>query len=155
MKNARLLHYSHCVSDIERSRRFYTEVLGCEVMAEFDFDDANTARVMGVPDARFKGIFMKRDGMRIEIIGFSNPPPERAVRRRRSNEIGHSHLSFYVTDLDATLRALREQGVTVDDDTRATVVNGIECCVVRDPDGFPIEIVQTPTLNLLPYEMDS
>jgi len=110
---------------------------------------------MGVPDARFKGIFMKRDGMRIEIIGFSNPPPERAVRRRRSNEIGHSHLSFYVTDLDATLRALREQGVTVDDDTRATVVNGIECCVVRDPDGFPIEIVQTPTLNLLPYEMDS
>jgi len=155
MKNARLLHYSHCVSDIERSRRFYTEVLGFEVMAEFDFDDANTARVMGVPDARFKGIFMKRDGMRIEIIGFSNPPPERAVRRRRSNEIGHSHLSFYVTDLDATLRALREQGVTVDDDTRATVVNGIECCVVRDPDGFPIEIVQTPTLNLLPYEMDS
>ena len=155
MKNARLLHYSHCVSDIERSRRFYTEVLGFEVMAEFDFDDANTARVMGEPDARFKGIFMKRDGMRIEIIGFSNPPPERAVRRRRSNEIGHSHLSFYVTDLDATLRALREQGVTVDDDTRATVVNGIECCVVRDPDGFPIEIVQTPTLNLLPYEMDS
>ena len=155
MKNARLLHYSHCVSDIERSRRFYTEVLGFEVMAEFDFDDANTARVMGVPDARFKGIFMKRDGMRIEIIGFSNPPPERAVRRRRSNEIGHSHLSFYVTDLDATLRALREQGVTVDDDTRATVVNGIECCVMRDPDGFPIEIVQTPTLNLLPYEMDS
>lgn len=155
MKNARLLHYSHCVSDIERSRRFYTEVLGFEVMAEFDFDDANTARVMGVPDARFKGIFMKRDGMRIEIIGFSNPPPERAVRRRRSNEIGHSHLSFYVTDLDATLRALREQGVTVDDDTRATVMNGIECCVVRDPDGFPIEIVQTPTLALLPYEMDS
>ena len=155
MKNARLLHYSHCVSDIERSRRFYTEVLGFEVMAEFDFDDANTARVMGVPDARFTGIFLKRDGMRIEIIGFSNPPPERAVRRRRSNEIGHSHLSFYVTDLDATLRALREQGVTVDDDTRATVVNGIECCVVRDPDGFPIEIVQTPTLNLLPYEMDS
>ena len=153
MKNARLLHYSHCVSDIERSRRFYTEVLGFEVMAEFDFDDANTARVMGVPDARFKGIFMKRDGMRIEIIGFSNPPPERAVRRRRSNEIGHSHLSFYVTDLDATLRALREQGVTVDDDTRATVVNGIECCVVRDPDGFPIEIVQVPTLDLLPYEM--
>jgi len=154
MKNARLLHYSHCVSDIERSRRFYTEVLGFEVVAEFDFDDANTARVMGVPGAQFKGIFMKCDGMRIEIIGFTNPPPDRTVRRRRSNEIGHSHLSFYVTDLDATLRALRAQGVAVDDDTRATVTNGIECCVVRDPDGFPIEIVQTPTLALLPYETE-
>jgi lactoylglutathione lyase len=154
MKNAKLLHYSHCVSDIARSRRFYTEVLGFEVVAEFDFDDANTARVMGVPGAKFTGIFMKRDGMRIEIIGFTNPPAERSVRPRRSNEIGHSHLSFYVTDLDATLRDLRAQGVVVDDDTRAVVMNGIECCVVRDPDGFPIEIVQTPTLALLPYEME-
>jgi len=154
MKNARLLHYSHCVSDIARSRRFYTEVLGFEVVAEFDFDDANTARVMGVPDARFKGIFMKRDGMRIEIIGFTNPAPERTVRQRHSNEIGHSHLSFYVTDLDATLADLRAQGVTVEDQTRAVLMNGIECCVVRDPDGFPIEIVQTPTLALLPYEME-
>jgi len=154
MKNARLLHYSHCVSDIARSRRFYTEVLGFEVVAEFDFDDANTARVMGVPDARFTGIFMKRDGMRIEIIGFTNPPPERTVRKRQSNEIGHSHLSFYVTDLDATLAELRAQGVTVEDQSRAVVMNGIECCVVRDPDGFPIEIVQTPTLALLPYESE-
>jgi lactoylglutathione lyase len=154
MKNARLLHYSHCVSDIERSRRFYTAVLGFQVVAEFDFDDANTARVMGVPGARFKGIFMKRDGMRIEIIGFSNPPPDRTPRTHRSNEIGHSHLSFYVTDLDATLRALRAQGVVVEDATRAVLMNGIECCVVRDPDGFPIEIVQTPTLALLPYETE-
>ena len=154
MKNARLLHYSHCVSDIAVSRRFYTDVLGFEVVAEFDFDDAATARVMGVPGARFTGVFMKRDGMRIELIAFTDPPPERVRRTRRSNEIGHSHLSFYVTDLDATLRDLRAQGVAVDDDTRATLMNGIECCVVRDPDGFPIEIVQTPTLALLPYESE-
>ena len=154
MKNARLLHYSHCVSDLARSRRFYTEVLGFEVVAEFDFDDAQTARVMGVAGARFTGIFMKRDGMRIELIGFSNPPPDRTARKRASNEIGHSHLSFYVTDLDATLRELRAQGVTVDDETRAVLTNGIECCVVRDPDGFPIEIVQMPVLTLLPYEAE-
>ena len=49
-------------------------------VAEFDFDDANTARVMGVPGAQFKGIFMQRDGMRIEIIGFRSPPPEPARR---------------------------------------------------------------------------
>jgi lactoylglutathione lyase len=152
MKNARLLHYSHCVSDLGRSKRFYTEVLGFEVVAEFDFDDPDTARVMGVPGAKFTGVFMTRDGFRMEIIAFTNPPPAPGVRRRAANEIGHSHLSFYVTDLDATLAELRGRGVPVDDDTRATLVNGIECCVVRDPDGFPIEIVQTPTLTLLPYE---
>lgn len=155
MKNARLLHYSHCVSDIARSRAFYVDVLGFEVVAEFDFDDPNTARVMGVPGAKFTGIFMKRDGMRIEIIGFREPAPDRRARKRQSNEIGHSHLSFCVTDLDAALRELRAKDVIVEDDTRATVMNGIECCVVRDPDGFPIEIVQTPTLALLPYETEA
>ena len=152
MRNARLLHYSHCVSDLGRSKRFYTEVLGFTVVAEFDFDDAATARVMGVPEARFTGVFMSRDGMRLELIGFTNPPPERGARRRAANEVGHSHLSFYVTDLDAALAELAAQGVEIDRDTRATLMNGIECCVVRDPDGFPIEFVQVPTLTLLPYE---
>jgi lactoylglutathione lyase len=152
MKNARLLHYSHCVSDLERSRRFYTDVLGFEVVAEFDFDGEDTARVMGVPGCKFKGIFMKRDGMRIEMIGFREPAPERTVRRRQANEIGHSHLSFYVANLDEALAYLRGKGVPVEEESRTKLEVGIECCVVRDPDGFPIEIVEQPTLVLLPYE---
>jgi catechol 2,3-dioxygenase-like lactoylglutathione lyase family enzyme len=142
------------VSDIERSRRFYADVLGFETVFEIDFDDDVTAKVMGLDHCKFKGIFMKRDGMRIELIGFSNPPPNTAVRKRASNEIGHSHLSFYVTDLDATLRELRAQQVTIEDGTRAVLTNGIECCVIRDPDGFPIELVQMPVLTLLPYESE-
>ncbi|HYY05697.1 MAG TPA: VOC family protein [Candidatus Limnocylindria bacterium] len=152
MRNARLLHYSHCVSDLARSRRFYTAVLGFTVVAEFDFDDPATARVMGLPRARFTGVFMQRDGMRIELIGFTEPLPEHTVRPRRTNEIGHSHLSFYVLDLDQALAELRAQGVEVVDESRAVLPSGVECCVVRDPDGFPIEIVKMPTLTLLPYE---
>ena len=143
MRNAKLLHYSHCVSDLDRSRRFYTEVLGFEILFEIAFDDAATAKVMGLSSCRFKGIFMKRDGMRIEIIGFTDPPPDHTVRRHASNEIGHSHLSFYVLSLDETLAELRAKGVPVDEATRQVLPSGIECCVVRDPDGFPIEIVQT------------
>ena len=125
------------------------------MVAEFDFDDPATAKVMDLPGCRFTGVFMKRDGMRIELIAFSEPPPQRTSRPRRSNEIGHSHLSFYVLDLGATLRELRAQGVQLEDRTRAVLPSGIECCVVRDPDGFPIEIVQMPGLDLLPYEAPS
>jgi catechol 2,3-dioxygenase-like lactoylglutathione lyase family enzyme len=154
MRNARLLHYSHCVSDIERSRRFYTDVLGFEVVAEFDFDDAATAQVMDLPGCRFKGIFMKCDGMRIEIIGFTQPSPAPVRAKRAANEVGHSHLSFYVTSLDETLAELAAKGVPIERHTRAVLAGGIECCVIRDPDGFPIELVQMPVLTLLPYESE-
>ena len=153
MKNAKLLHYCHCVSDIEKSRKFYTDVLGFETVFEIDFDDPATARVMGLTSCKFKGIFMKCDGMRIELIAFTDPPPDKTVRMRKSNEIGHSHLSFYVTSLDETLAELRAKGVPIDEQTRQVLQSGIECCVVRDPDGFPIEMVQVPTLDLMPYEM--
>ena len=152
MKNARLLHYSHCVSDIERSRAFYTDVLGFETMAEFDFDDPLTAKVMMVPECKFKGIFMKCDGMRIELIGFTNPPPEPAVRPHSANEVGHSHLTFNVRDLDEALDFMREKGVPIEEGSRSKLSGGIECCVVRDPDGFPIELVHSPQLALGPYE---
>jgi catechol 2,3-dioxygenase-like lactoylglutathione lyase family enzyme len=152
MRDARLLHYSHCVSDIERSRAFYVDVLGFEVVAEFDFDDPATATVMGVPGAKFTGVFMKRDGMRIELIAFSTPPPDAPRRPRRANEIGHSHLSFYVKSLDDALDYLRSRGVEIVPETRAVLAGGIACCVVRDPDGFPIEVVEMPALTLLPYE---
>jgi catechol 2,3-dioxygenase-like lactoylglutathione lyase family enzyme len=108
---------------------------------------------MGLPSCKFKGIFMKCDGMRIELIAFTDPPPDKTVRMRKSNEIGHSHLSFYVLSLDEALAELRAKGVPIDEQTRQVLPSGIECCVVRDPDGFPIEIVQVPTLDLMPYEM--
>src|SRR5882762_4723799 len=64
---------------------------------------------MDLPGCRFTGVFMKRDGMRIELIAFSEPPPERTSRPRRSNEIGHSHLSFYArTSLAPRSSSLRK-----------------------------------------------
>jgi catechol 2,3-dioxygenase-like lactoylglutathione lyase family enzyme len=151
MKNARLLHYSHCVADMARSRAFYVDVLGFTPVAEFDFDDDATAQVMGLAWCRFKGLFLQRDGMRIELIAFTEPPPDASYRKHRANEIGHSHLSFYVLDLDATLAELTSKGVPVEDATRTVLPSGVTCCVVRDPDGFPIELVQVPALDLIPY----
>jgi catechol 2,3-dioxygenase-like lactoylglutathione lyase family enzyme len=71
MQDARLLHSSHCVSDIERCRPFYVDVLGFGVVAKFEFDDPAAARVLGVPGAKHRAIFMTRDGMRIELIVYS------------------------------------------------------------------------------------
>ena len=86
MKDARLLHYSHCVSDLERSRRFYVDVMGFEVVLEVGFEDEKTARVMGLPGCRFTGLFLKRDSQRIELIAFQEPAPADSQRAAASGE---------------------------------------------------------------------
>ena len=47
MKDARLLHYSHCVSDLDRSRAFYVDVLGFRVAAEIEGGLVGAARAAG------------------------------------------------------------------------------------------------------------
>ena len=86
------------------------------------------------------------------IASAADPPPEPAVRPRSSNEVGHSHLTFNVRDLDEALDYMREKGVPIEEGSRSKLAGGSECCVVRDPDGFPIELVHSPQLGLAPYE---
>ena len=52
-----------------------------------------------------------------------------------------------------TLAELAAKGVVIEEATRTVLPSGIPCCVVRDPDGFAIEIVQVPSLDLVPYDV--
>ena len=52
--------------------------------------------------------------------------------------------------LDAALAELEAQGVVVEKQTRTLLPSGFECCVIRDPDGFPIELVAGPTSRSCP-----
>ena len=76
---------------------------------------------------------MQRDGMHIQLIGFTEPAPEPSGRPRRANEIGHSYLSFYVLDLDEALAELRAQGVEVVDESRATTTRRSSPTDARSP----------------------
>src|SRR5439155_911037 len=57
-------------------------------------------------------VYLARDGVRIELLGFASPPAP-PPRSRAMNEHGLTHLSFRVADLDATLAALRAAGERV------------------------------------------
>jgi catechol 2,3-dioxygenase-like lactoylglutathione lyase family enzyme len=61
------------------------------------------------------------------------------------NQYGLTHLSFRVTDMDAVLEALRAAGERV---LEETVIRFPEwqsaACMILDPDGQVIELVQAP-----------
>lgn len=112
------------VADLERSTRFYTEVLGMRISDVYG-DDMMPG---GMVFLRFNP-----DHHGIALVRASGPPPADA---------GLHHMAFEVSTLDEVLRArdhLRRHAVAIDFEGRRRA--GVQIAVeFRDPDGHRLEI---------------
>jgi len=141
---SKISHIGVCVSDMERSLRFYCEVLGFTVsatMPEVRVEGEPSDTLLRLRDVKLHAVYLERDGFRLELLHYASPrspgrPPERAM-----NDLGFTHLSVQVPDVAAALKALEGAGVAVDRDTVVEVGGLTVAAFVRDPDGLPIELV--------------
>src|SRR3954463_8301190 len=100
MKLQRAHHVAIICSDYERSRRFYVETLGLEVVREVHRRDRRSYKLdLGLPD-----------GPQIELFSFPAPPK----RPSYPEACGLRHLAFEVADIDVAVGDLRGQGVAVE-----------------------------------------
>lgn len=140
----RFTHIGLCVSDMARSRRFYCDGLGFVFEHELHVAGEPTDTLLRLRGTDLHAVYLTRDGVRIELMRFASPaaPPP---RQRTIHELGLTHLSFRVADIEAALAAVRAAGGRVLDDT---VVRFPEfeaaAGFVADPDGQLIELVMAP-----------
>ena len=141
---ARITHVGIGVSDLQRSLRFYRDLLGFTWEHELDVEGEPTDTLLRLRGTKLHAEYLTRDGVRIELLYFASPaaPPR---PDRPMNQYGLTHLSFRVTDMDAVLEALRAAGERV---LEETVIRFPEwqsaACMILDPDGQVIELVQAP-----------
>ena len=140
----RLTHVGICVSDMERSLRFYRDLLGFRFEHDLHVEGEPSDTLLRLRGVTLDAAYLQRDGVRIELLRFASPPAPPA-RTRTMHEHGLTHLSFRVADVEATVAALRAAGERVLDETiiRIPQVQAAACFVV-DPDGQLIELVQSP-----------
>ncbi len=123
----RLHHAAIICSDYERSRRFYTEVLGLRVIAENLRAERQSWKLdLALPD-----------GSQIELFSFPAPPP----RPSRPEAQGLRHLAFAVADIEQCRRTLQAHGVAVED-IRTDEYTGRRFTFFADPDGLPLELYE-------------
>ncbi|OYW95344.1 MAG: hypothetical protein B7Z18_03625 [Alishewanella sp. 32-51-5] len=77
------------------------------------------------------------DGSQLELFSFVGAPP----RPSRPEAQGLRHLAFAVTDLDAWLAYLQQQGVATEP-VRVDEYTGKRFTFFQDPDGLPLELYQ-------------
>ena len=140
----RLTHIGICVSDMDRALRFYRDCLGFRHEHELRVAGEPSDTLLRLRRVDLHAVYLARDGVRIELLGFASPPAP-PPRPRAMNEHGLTHLSFRVADLDAALAALRAAGERV---LEETVIRFPEyqsaACFILDPDGQLIELVEAP-----------
>jgi glyoxylase I family protein len=122
-----LHHVAIIASDYTRSKYFYTEVLGLEIIEETHRAERNSYKLdLAVPG-----------GSQIELFSFPEPPE----RPSYPEACGLRHLAFSVSDLDHDAAELIERGIPVEP-VRVDELTGKRFTFFADPDGLPIELYE-------------
>jgi len=127
MQLLRTHHVAVICSDYVRSKRFYTQVLGLEVLAE----------VYRAARDSYKLDLKLLDGTQIELFSFPHPPQ----RPSYPEACGLRHLAFEVAEIDAAVAHLQSHAVAVEP-VRVDEYTGKRFTFFTDPDGLPLELYE-------------
>ncbi|MGI6696647.1 MAG: VOC family protein [Christensenellales bacterium] len=144
-------HYGITVSNLERTRDFYENVLGFEYEGKLTMDDGSDIldipayeEVTGVPGVKFRIMNMKGYGINLEFLQYIYP--EEIEIEIQPYIRGTSHLALVVKDPEKAYAELKNKGVWVSSDRAACIDRGTHKGVYanyfRDPDGFILEFVK-------------
>jgi glyoxylase I family protein len=120
-------HVAIICSDYERSKRFYVDVLGLEVVAEHYREERQSYKLDLSVGGRYQ----------IELFSFPGSPP----RVSRPEAVGLRHLAFEVEDVRRAAAALAGHGIVVEP-VRVDPYTGKQFTFFSDPDGLPLELYE-------------
>ena len=124
----RLLHTMIRVGDLDRSIRFYTDVLGMKMLRRKDY-----------PDGRFT----------LAFVGYGDESDHTVIelthnRDTKTYEIGNGfgHLAVSVPDAAVACEAVKAKGGKVTRPAGPMKHGGSVIAFVEDPDGYKIEFIE-------------
>ena len=120
-------HAAIICSNYQVSKRFYTEILKLEIVAE-NYREARQS---------YKLDLALPSGAQIELFSFPNAPERPSFPEAQ----GLRHLAFCVDDVQQMKGYLESKGVEVEP-IRVDEFTGREFTFFADPDGLPLELYQ-------------
>ena len=121
----RILHTCLNVSDLDRSIKFYTENLGLKFVSRREIKQ-NNAEIA----------FLKDEGCgAIELTNWRD-------KKTLTEGDNFDHIAFGVDEVEATIKQLREKGVTIAMEPYSLQGSSSKIAFIKDPDGNWLELIQ-------------
>ena len=117
-------HIAIIVSDYEKSKDFYVNKLGFEIIRENYREDRNDYK-----------LDLKCGDAELEIFGVQNPPK----RVDRPEACGLRHLAFAVSNIEEVVAELEAKGIPCEP-IRFDTFTYKKMTFFHDPDGLPLEL---------------
>jgi catechol 2,3-dioxygenase-like lactoylglutathione lyase family enzyme len=149
MAVAGIFHTGLTVSDLDRSIAFYRDLLGLELIAQWDSSQPYLRTVVGYPDAELRIALLRiprpgdGPGHHVELLEYRRPRGARGDANTYNP--GNAHIAFMVEDLDATYADLKARGVRFKS-APVPVTHGrntgAKAVYLFDPDDITLEMIQ-------------
>ncbi len=120
-------HIAIICSNYEKSKAFYTKVLGLEIIREVYREKRQSYKL----DLALNGEYI------IELFSFPTPPK----RVSRPEARGLRHLAFQVENIETTIKHLNQQGVKTEP-IRIDEYTNKRFTFFADPDDLPLELYE-------------
>jgi glyoxylase I family protein len=120
-------HIAIICSDYNKSKLFYTEILGLTIIREIYREERQSYKL----DLALNGEYI------VELFSFPNPP----ARTSRPEATGLRHLAFEVSDLDQTVAFLASQNIAYEA-IRIDQTTHKRFTFIADPDDLPLEFYE-------------
>jgi len=137
-----LSHIGLCVRELDRSLRFYCDGLGFTKADPFPLDDTFAAGLEAGERTSAVSQFIRRADVTIELLAWTVPGVRGEPSSSRT-QVGLTHLSFLVDDIDAAATRLVELGGQLLPATRTTIDGVVDLVFLTDPDGTRVELMRT------------
>jgi glyoxylase I family protein len=127
LKLNKVHHIAIICSDYQKSKQFYTEVLGLSIVREVYRAERRSYKL----DLEVNGLYQ------IELFSFPEPP----ARPSGPEATGLRHLAFEVDNIDEAIAHINAHGV-IAEPIRVDEFTGKRFTFFQDPDGLPIEFYE-------------
>lgn len=127
MKLNKIHHIAIICSNYEKSKEFYTEILGLTSKNEVYREERNSYKL----DLEVNGQYQ------IELFSFPNPPGRPSL----PEAVGLRHLAFEVDNMDIAVTDLKMKGIEIEP-IRVDEFTNKKYTFFSDPDGLPIELYE-------------
>jgi len=135
-------HTAISTGDLERSLRFYRDLLGFEEVfsSAWEAGTAGADRITGLKDSSARLVMLKAGNACIELFQFASPTPKLAEAMRPVCDHGITHICLDVTDVDAEYERLKAAGMHFHCPPQG--MGGVRATYGRDPDGNVVELLE-------------